>query len=132
MLNLYFSSVPSIISTVLILGAACFIIYVLKNHMDHRYWGRIFIVLFVMGLLMSIMSGTRDAIGTPNGFPTQGILFITLCVLGILGFIVLIIGLLSKLGKSNVVFHYGSYILIAIIIIKTLLVEGKRIITFLS
>mgnify|MGYP006918102633 FL=1 len=83
--------------------------------------------MFAMGLLMSIMSGTRDAIGTPNGFPTKGTLFITLCVFGIIGFIVAVVGLLSKLGKSNVVFHYGSYILIAVIIIKTLLVEGRRI-----
>lgn len=131
-LNLYFGTVSRIISTVLIIVAACLIAYVIKNHDDYQYWDRTFYILFAMGLFMSIMSGTRDAIGTPDGFPTEGTLFIALCVLGVMGFVIVFVGLLSKLGKSNMVFHYGSYILMAIIVIKTWLVEGKRIIEFLS
>lgn len=132
MLGLYFSSLTHIISTALIVGVICFGFYILKNHKGHKHWERTFFILFVTGLLMSIASGTRDAIGIPGGFPTNGTLFIVLCALGVLGFIVGLIALLSKLGKTNIVFHYGSYILIAIIIIKTILVESTRIISTLS
>lgn len=132
MLGLYFGSLAHIISTVLIVGSICFSIYIVKNGKVHKHWGRTFFILFVIGLLMSIFSGTRDAIGTPGGFPTNGALFVILCALGILGFIIGLIALLSKLGKTNTVFRYGSYILIVIIIIKTVLVESIRIISVLS
>lgn len=132
MLGLYLGSTVRIISTVLIIGAFFFITYILKNRKEYRYWGRTFLILFIMGLFMSIISGTRDEIGTVGGFPTQGILFIILCALGILGFVLGLIALLSKLSKTNAVFHYGSYLLILIIIIKTVLVETTRIIAYLS
>lgn len=132
MFDLYFSSVTHIISTCLIVCAAAIIIYVLRNLKDYNYWGRTFIILFFLGLLMSMMSGTRDAIGTEGGFPTQGTLFIVLCGLGVLGFIIGVAALISNIFHTNVIFHYGSFILMLIVIIKTVLVEGQRIMTLFT
>jgi len=130
--ELFFGGTFHIISFALIIGAACFITYVVKNRATYRHWEKAFYIMFTLGLFMSIAAGTRDSIGTADGFPTEGALFITLCALGVLGFIILIIGLLSKLSKSKTVFRYGTYVLMAIIVVKTLLVQGKRVIEFLQ
>ncbi|MFV0393137.1 MAG: hypothetical protein ACK5LC_01890, partial [Coprobacillaceae bacterium] len=85
MIQLYFGNMIRSISTVLIITSFTYICYIIKNHNTYNQWGKTFIILFVIGLLMSIISGTRDAIGTPNGFPTQGALFIILGALGVFG-----------------------------------------------
>ncbi|MGL9730348.1 hypothetical protein IGI44_003766 [Enterococcus sp. DIV0756] len=132
MIDLYFGTAICIFSTILILGSFALIVFVVRNRKNYRYWGRTFAAFFVIGLLMSIISGTRDMIGSSDGFPTSGTIFIVLCGLGVLGFIVALAGLISKIAKTNVVFHYGSYILMAIIIVKTILVESNRIIALFS
>lgn len=125
MIHLYFGSISRVLSSGLILSAVIFMVYTFSQR--EIQWGRTFTVLFFLGLFLSIMSGTRDGIGTAGGFPTQGKLFIALCGLGILGFIVGIAALLSKFFNTTIIFQYGSYLLMAVIVVKTFLVEAYRI-----
>ncbi|MGG5318129.1 hypothetical protein [Enterococcus sp. AZ072] len=130
MINLYVGSISRILSSSLILSALVFILYTLGQ--KEVQWSRTFAVLFVLGLLMSIMSGTRDGIGTVGGFPTQGKLFVVLCGLGILSFVVGIAALLSNFFDTTFVFKYGSYLLMVVIVMKTFLVEGHRLMQYFS
>lgn len=132
MLRLYFGNITRIISTLLILTSWGFIIRLFTYNNSDISWEKVFLFLFSIGLIMSICSGTRDLIGTPNGFPTSGLVFKMLCILGVLGVVIVIIALISKIFKSTIIFHYGSYILIAIIVVKTVLVEYRRIALFLN
>lgn len=125
MFQLYFGSISRVLSSSLILSAVIFMIYTFSQ--KEIPWGRTFTVLFLLGLFLSILSGTRDGIGTDGGFPTQGKLFVILCGLGILGFVAGIAALLSKFFNTTVVFQYGSYLLMVVIVVKTFLVEAYRI-----
>lgn len=132
MLKLFFGGVTNTISSVSILVIAGYMVYILKNREAYEHWGVALLIFLIFGTFMSAMSGTRDGIGTPGGFPTQGKLFISLCLLGGAGFLTGLIALITKFTKITGFFKYGCYILMLIIVVKTILVEGNRIIKYLK
>lgn len=132
MIKLFFGGVTNTISSALIVAIAGFMVYILKNRGSYEHWGKAFLVFLIFGTFMSAMSGTRDGIGSPEGFPTQGKLFISLCMLGGAGFLTGLIALITKFTKMTGFFKYGCYILMAIIVVKTILVESNRIINYLK
>ena len=70
MINLYVGSISRILSSSLILSALVFILYTLGQ--KEVQWSRTFAVLFVLGLLMPIMSGTRMALVQSEVFLRKG------------------------------------------------------------
>ena len=64
MLKLYFGSVFSTISTLLATVFVVFLALVAPRRDSITHWGTLVLVLFFLGLAMSIMSGMRDGIGT--------------------------------------------------------------------
>ena len=132
MLGLYFGSVVSTISTCAILVFAGYSIRIIQAGNSYTHWGKALVFFLVLGTFMSAMSGTRDGIGGTDGFPTKGTLFITLCALGGTGFIVGLVALITKLTHAHKFFRIGTYILMGIILVKTVLVEAHRISEYFS
>ncbi|MBZ9609055.1 hypothetical protein G9F73_014725 [Clostridium estertheticum] len=132
MIQLYFGKIESIISSICIIA---FIIYVgwIFTHRDiYNKWGKASLILLIFGTFMSAMAGTRDGIGLAGGFSPNGILFISLCVLGGLAFLLGFISLICKFMGRTAFFKVSFYALSLIIIIKIVIVESNRIAEFLA
>ncbi len=128
-MKLYFSNLSNIISTVLILGFGVFfcIVYAKRGNISH--WGLLVACLFFLGLLMSIMSGMKDNISTATALiPAGSWLMTVLSVLGALGFVIAIAALIFR--KQNV-WQFEFYLLSAVILLKTVMVELYRILQLL-
>lgn len=132
MKTLYFGSIVSSITSLAIVSFIIFSVSVFLNRRTFTNWGGAFIFMLILGVFLSAMSGTRDGIGTPNGFPTVGTLFVVLCILGGLGFLIGGVALIFKIKGSSTFYLVGYYMLTAIIIIKMLLVEVNRISDYLK
>jgi len=77
---------------------------------------------------MSIFSGMKDGVGTPNMLiPAKGWMMTTLSVLGILAFA---LGAATLFVRKQGFRQFGFYALSADIIIKIIIVEIYRIIAF--
>lgn len=127
MFSMYFGSVISTISSCCILFFLGYFGRILYLGNSFQHWGKSLVVLLILGTFMSAMSGTRDAIGSAGGFPTKGKVFISLCVLGGLGFLTGLIALITKFAHFQKFYKIGTYILAIIIVVKTVLVEVHRI-----
>lgn len=130
MLKLYFSKATDVISLVLIIGFSIFFGIVNSRRENIEGWGRLVLVVFFVGLFMSMMSGMRDGMSTPTAvFPNNNWACILLSILGGLAFIVGIIAIIIR--KQNF-WQISFYMLSMIIIVKTLLVETYRIILYIK
>lgn len=129
MFKLYFSSVPSIISTVLIIGFVIFASMVNVRSRSINHWGVLVICIFFLGLLMSFLSGTKDNINTASAvIPPNNWAMIILSILGGLAFIV---GIATIFVRRQNFWQIGFYTLSAIIIIKIVITECYRILTYI-
>lgn len=119
MLKLYFGSVFSTISTVLATVFAVFLALVAPRRDSITHWGSLVLVLFFLGLAMSIMSGMRDGIGTATPLiPNKHWLVTVLCVLGGLAFLT---GGAALFVHNQAFWQVSFYVLSAITILKTIL-----------
>lgn len=126
MIKLYFSKATDIISLLLIIGFSVFFGVVNSRREGIEGWGRLVLVVFFVGLFMSMMSGMRDGMSTPSAvFPNNSWACILLSVLGGLAFVAGIVALIIR--KQNF-WQVSFYVLSSIIVVKTLLVEVYRII----
>jgi isoprenylcysteine carboxyl methyltransferase (ICMT) family protein YpbQ len=126
MIKLYFSKATDVISLILIVGFSVFFGMVNARKSNIEGWGKYVLVVFLVGLLMSMMSGMRDAMGTPIAiFPNNNWACILLSVLGGLAFV---IGIISIFIRKQNFWQISFYMLSIIIIAKTALVEVYRII----
>jgi hypothetical protein len=129
MLKLYFSSFPSILSTVLIVGFGVFFSLVSARRGSINHWGVLVICVFFLGFLMSLMSGFKDGVNTSSALiPPKSLMMTVLTILGALAFVVGIAALIIR--KQNI-WQIEFYLLSAIILIKTVLVEVYRIFAFI-
>jgi hypothetical protein len=129
MLKLYFGNVFSIISFILILGFVVLFCIVTVNRSNINYWGVLVLCLFFLGLAMSILSGFKDGVGTPNMlFSAKSWTTITLTILGIAA---IVLGVIMIFVRTQSFWQFGFYALSADIIIKTLIVEISRVILYI-
>lgn len=125
MLKLYFGGVFSTISTVLATVFVVFLALVAPRRDSITHWGALVLVLFFLGLAMSIMSGMKDGIGTAAPLiPSKYWLMTVLCLLGGLAFL---IGGAALFVRNQVFWKVSFYVLSGIITLKTILVEVFRI-----
>jgi len=126
MLKLYFGSSASTISTVLILlfGVIFGLIIIKRNSINN--WGALVLVVLLYGLFMSIMSGFKDGMGTASQLIANNHWSMT--VLGILGGLAFLIGIVAIFVRHREFWQTCVYALSSIIIIKTLLTEGIRLV----
>lgn len=130
MLKLYLSGISNIISTLLIIGFGVLFGMTTARRNGINHWGVLVLVVFFTGLLMSMMSGMKDNMSTPTAiFQTGSMSMIILCILGGLCFI---IGIIMIFLRRQDFWQIGFYMLSSIIIIKILLVESIRVITYLN
>jgi hypothetical protein len=130
MFKLYFSSVTAIISTILIVGFAILFSLVNMKRISINHWGVLVICIFFLGLLMSIMSGLKDNINTAAAaIPANSWLMTVLSILGVLAFIV---GIAAIIIRKQNVWQVEFYVLSAIILVKTVVVEVYRVITYIK
>jgi len=125
MLKLYFGSVFSAISTLLATVFVVLLALVAARRDSITHWGILVLVLFFLGLAMSIMSGMKDGIGTAAPLiPSKYWLMTVLCLLGGLAFL---IGGAALFVRNQVFWKVSFYVLSGIITLKTILVEVFRI-----
>jgi hypothetical protein len=126
MLKLYFGSIPSTISTVLVIIFCVFFGLVMNKRTQITHWGILVLLMFLLGLFMSMMSGFKDGTGTPNPvIPNNHWGMTVLCILGGIAFLVAIVALFVR--KQDF-WQISFYILSSVIIVKTLLTEVIRIV----
>lgn len=130
MLKLYFGSTNSIISTLLIVVFGIFFGIVLAKRNSITHWGLLVLILFFLGLFMSIMSGMKDGMGTPASLiPNNHWMMAALCILGGLVFL---IGIITLFIRKQDFWQVSFFMISGIIIIKILLTEGFRIANLLK
>lgn len=130
MQKLYFGNVNTIISTLLVAAFAVFFSLVTRNRANISHWGILTLVMFFLGLAMSIMSGMKDGMGTAASIlPSKHWITIVLMVAGGLGFLS---GLLALIIRNQAYWQASFYILSSIIIVKVILTESFRIIHYLG
>ncbi len=130
MLKLYFGSVFSTISTLLAVAFAVFFTLVTARRTSITHWGLLTLAMFILGLVMSMMSGMKDGMGSPASvIPTKHWMMTALCVLGGLAFLA---GLLALIIRNQNWWQVSFYLLSAIIILKVLFTEAYRIIHYLN
>ena len=130
MLKLYFGNVSTTVSTLLALVFAVFFSLVTKNRANITHWGILTLVMFFLGLAMSMMSGMKDGMGTAAAvFPNKHWVTIVLSILGGLGFLA---GLLALIRRNQDFWQTSFYLLSSIIILKVLMTETFRIIQYLN
>ncbi len=125
MLKLYFGSINSSISTLLIVAFGILFWQVLQRRENIQKWGVLVLVLFFMGLFMSMMSGMKDGMGTPASLiPDKSVVMLVLCILGGLA---MLVGIITLFIRRQAFWQISFYILSFIIIAKTVVTEGYRI-----
>ncbi len=130
MLKLYFGSVFSTISTLLAVTFTVFFVLVTARRVCINHWGLLTLAMFLLGLLMSMMSGMKDGMGSPASIiPNKHWVMTALCVLGGLAFLS---GLLALIIRNQSFWQVSFYLLSAIIILKVLLTEAYRIVHYLN
>ena len=130
MIQLYFGSVPSILSTLLFLGFGVFFGVTLSKNAQIKHWGRVTLVVLLVGIVMSALSGTKDAVGTPTAlFAMDSFVFIAASVLGGLA---VLLGIITLFVRRQRFWQVAFYATSGIIILKTLLVEIARIAAFVA
>ena len=130
MQKLYFGNVNTIISTLLVAAFAVFFSLVTRNRANISHWGIFTLVMFFLGLAMSMMSGMKDGMGTAASIlPSKHWITIVLMVAGGLGFLS---GLLALIIRNQAYWQASFYILSSIIIVKVILTESFRIIHYLG
>lgn len=129
MFKLYFSSVSSIISMVLIIGFAIFFGLVNMRRGSINHWGVLVICIFFLGLSMSFLSGMKDNINTASAvIPANNWAMIILSILGGLAFMV---GIATIFVRRQNFWQISFYTLSAVIMIKIAITEGYRIFTYI-
>ena len=130
MLKLYFGSVFSTISTLLAVAFAVFFALVTARRASISHWGLLTLAMFILGLLMSMMSGMKDGMGSAASvIPNKHWMMTILCILGGLAFVS---GLLALIVRNQVFWQVSFYLMSAIIILKVLLTEAYRIVHYLG
>lgn len=130
MLKLFFGSTYSTISTFLIIAFGVFFGIVMAKRVSITHWGWLVLIVFFVGLAMSMMSGFKDGMGTANSLiPNNHWSMTVLCILGGLAFVA---GIISLFVRKQDFWQISFFILSGIIIVKTLLTEGYRIADYFS
>ena len=134
-MNLYFGNLPSIISTLLVIGIFIYIGVTVAKQNGIKYWGRRIAILALWGLLICIFVATRDGYvlsvqasidtGVLPGLFTVDSIQSTLCSLGgaVIAFCSLSSIFVKKQGYRKAMF----FILAATILLKTLVIEISRV-----
>lgn len=130
MFKLYFGSIASIISTLLIIVFVIFFGMIMYRRSTIVHWGILVLIVFFLGLFMSMMSGFKDGMGTSLSLiPTNHWIMITLSILGGLAFIV---GIVTVFVRRQDYWQASYYILSSIIIAKILLTEVFRVVDYIK
>ena len=126
MLNLYFGSVPNILSTILFLVFVVFFIKTVKKPDGGRKWKKAAIITVLMGTAMSALSGLKDSVADPMAisFEQMNLPLAILCALGGMALLMGVVAVFCKKEKFNKGLFYAlSFIILA----KTIVVEALRI-----
>lgn len=130
MLKLYFGSVSSTISTLLAVAFTIFFTLVTSRRAGISHWGLLTLAMFILGLLMSMMSGMKDGMGTAASIiPMKHWMMTALCVLGGLAFLS---GILALIIRNQTFWQVSFYLMSSIIILKILFTEAFRIVHYLG
>ena len=134
-MNLYFGNVPSIISTLLVIGVFIYIGVTVAKQNEIKFWGRRIAILALLGLLICIFVATRDGYdlsvqasidtGVLPGLFTVDSIQSTLCIIG--GAVTAFCSLSSIFVKRQRYRKAVFFILSAIILFKTLVIEVSRV-----
>ncbi len=126
MLKLYFGSVFTTISTLLAVAFAVFFALVTARRASISHWGLLTLAMFVLGLLMSMMSGMKDGMGSAASvIPMKHWVMTALSVLGGLAFLS---GILALIIRNQAFWQISFYLISSVIILKVVLTEAYRIV----
>lgn len=131
MLKLYFGNIPTILSTVTIIGFGLFFKDVITKDVNLVDWKKVALLLLLLGFIMSAMGGAKDYSGGEPAieFVPTNMIMIALSVLGVLA---ILLGVVSLFVRNESFYRFTFYGLSSIIIIKVLIVEFTRIIKHFS
>ncbi|MEL4106343.1 hypothetical protein AAFA46_05805 [Oscillospiraceae bacterium WX1] len=125
MLGLYFGSVVSVITTVLVLAVLAFIVVSVVLGEEKTKWGRRILLLVLAGTALSALSATRDAFMMENALIAPESLQSLVCAVA--GGIIYLIGIVSVFIRNQKFRRAGFLIISALLIVQVLTVEITRI-----
>ena len=129
MIKLYFGSVPSILSTILLLVFVVFFIITVEKPNSARKWKKAAIITVLMGTAMSALSGIKDTFGDVMAVSFEQ-MNPPLAVLCALGGMAVLMGIIAAFCRKEKINKWIFYALSIIIIVKTIVVEVLRIMNY--
>lgn len=125
MTGLYFGDIFSIITLVLVLGMAAFIVLAIRNGAKVSKWGRWIALFILVGIAISALSATRDAYMTPNALIGANSWQAMVCMT--CGGAIVLTGIVSIFFKKKQnVKRQCFHIISALFIIQVLTIEISR------
>ncbi|MHB1483821.1 MAG: hypothetical protein ACYCYI_04070 [Saccharofermentanales bacterium] len=124
MKELYLANTISVITILLILGMLAFIVYAIKNGTYIFKWGRLIVLLIVVGIAISALSAVRDAYMMPDAVFLVNSWQSSIC--SIAGGAVILTGIISIFIKKQHGKRYCFNIISFLFIIQVLVVEISR------
>lgn len=129
MLKLYFGNAFTTLSTILILGFIVLFSFMVARRSAIQHWKVYVIVLFFMGLALSVMGGMKDNMGSSAAvISSSSWVMIALCLLGGAAMVTGIVMFFLKKPFASMV---GAYLLSGIIIVKLVMTEVTRILQYI-
>jgi hypothetical protein len=126
MLNLYFGSLFSIITTILVLAMLIFIVHTFKTRSSVNKWGRLIILFIIVGTAISAFSALRDNYAAADALFSMTSLQSNLC--SIAGGAIFLTGIISIFLRNQSLRKVCFFIISALFICQVLVIEMSRVV----
>ena len=125
MLALFFANAISVVTTAVLIAILAFAFTAYFKRASVQKWGRLLLVLILIGTAASATSAVRDSYAAPGAlFPMDGAITL-LC--GVAGGIIYLMGFVCLFWRRQNVRRAGFFIAALLMAVQIVAVEGSRI-----
>ncbi len=128
MFHLFFGDTISVLTTVAVLGTLALIAISFKNSREIKSWGRLILILIIVGTAISGLAAMRDAYMTAQAAFSVSSLQSTICSLA--GGLIFLTGLLALFIRNQSFRRFSFHLISIIFLAQVLVIEVSRIVLY--
>jgi hypothetical protein len=125
MLNLFFGSLFSTLTTLIVVGMIVYIIIAGKKNREIKKWGWLTLIFIIVGTGISGLSAVRDAYMMDNALFAPNGLQSTIC--SICGGLIFLTGIVSLFVRAQRFRKVGFFIASGLFLVQVITIEASRI-----
>ena len=130
MLTLFFANPVSVVTTAVLIAILMIAILAFRRRLAISKWGRLLLLLILIGTAASATSAMRDSYGAEGAlFPMDGMITF-LC--GVAGGLIYLTGLVCLFLRRQNIRRAGFFIAAALMAAQTAVVEGSRVLLLMG